>query len=165
MRTRVLIGGAALALLVAVFALMLILTGDNATSARQIPGIGVPDYVITGSDDTLYLFSGNNVTAVASDGSQMWVKRLNKADYPFRTTYIEDGVIYAASPYAGEVPPAGNFQVYPNMPFDSKDNLYILDSIPTAGGRTELAVTYLRTTRSPPPSTYPACTRETTSYT
>jgi DNA-binding MarR family transcriptional regulator len=69
MKSRVLAGIALLALIVAAVILFIILTAGNATSDREIPGIGSPDYMLTGSDGTLYLFSGNNISAIGSDGS------------------------------------------------------------------------------------------------
>ena len=68
-KDRFLIGIAAIVLIIAAFVLVVVLTGSDATSERQIPETGIPDYVLTGGDDTLYLFSGDNVTALASDGA------------------------------------------------------------------------------------------------
>ncbi|HEY3274247.1 MAG TPA: winged helix-turn-helix transcriptional regulator [Methanocella sp.] len=69
MKNRVLAGIAILALIVAAVVFFFVMTGGSATSDRELPGMGNPDYMLTGSDDTLYLFSGDNITAVASDGS------------------------------------------------------------------------------------------------
>ncbi|MGA9140905.1 MAG: winged helix-turn-helix transcriptional regulator [Methanocella sp.] len=68
-KDRFLIGIAATVLIIAAFVLAVVLIGNNAVSERQIPGIGIPDYVLTGGDDTVYLFSGDNVTALAGDGT------------------------------------------------------------------------------------------------
>jgi hypothetical protein len=55
MKRSVLAGLAIPALIVAAIILFFVLAGGNATSDREIPGIGNPDYAFTGSDDTLYL--------------------------------------------------------------------------------------------------------------
>jgi predicted DNA-binding transcriptional regulator len=68
MKSSVLAGIAILALIVAAVILFFILTGGNATSDREIPGMGNPDYMLTGSDGTLYLFAGDNISAIDSDG-------------------------------------------------------------------------------------------------
>lgn len=69
MRKPAAIGIAIVILLAASLLLLVIWTGNEGVTEREIPGIGTPEYIYTGSDDTLYLFSDRNITAVASDGT------------------------------------------------------------------------------------------------
>ena len=68
MKSRIIIGIAILALLVAVIVLALVFPGGSATPDKEIPGISTLDYIFTGHDDTLYLFSGDNISAISSGG-------------------------------------------------------------------------------------------------
>ena len=62
--------GLAIVCLLAITILLLIYWTDGEGAAgKEIPGIGTPDYIYTGDDDTLYLFSGRNITALSPDGT------------------------------------------------------------------------------------------------
>ncbi|HEY3273252.1 MAG TPA: winged helix-turn-helix transcriptional regulator [Methanocella sp.] len=50
---------------------MIVSTPQQAQS-WEMQGNGSVDYMFTGSDDTLYVFRGNNVTAIESDGRVAW---------------------------------------------------------------------------------------------
>ncbi len=69
MRKPAAIGIAIVILLAASLLLLVIWTGNEGVTEREIPGIGTPEYIYTGSDDTLYLFSDQNITAVSPDGT------------------------------------------------------------------------------------------------
>jgi len=69
MRKPAAIGIAIVILLAASLLLLVIWTGNEGVTEREIPGIGTPEYIYTGDDDTLYLFSAKNITAVSPDGT------------------------------------------------------------------------------------------------
>lgn len=68
MRKPAIIGLAIVCLLAVTVFLLLVWTDHKGSAGKEIPGIGTPDYIYTGEDDTLYLFSDHNITAVAPDG-------------------------------------------------------------------------------------------------
>lgn len=69
MKKPVLIGGAIIAILLLALIIFVLTSGNRATADREIPGMGIPRYVYTGADDTLYGFTDNAIYAIAGDGS------------------------------------------------------------------------------------------------
>lgn len=52
--------------------LVLAICCPQKSGSWEINGTGTIDYMTIGSDDTLYLFSGNNITAIGDDGQPAW---------------------------------------------------------------------------------------------
>ncbi|WP_424358475.1 winged helix-turn-helix transcriptional regulator [Methanocella sp. MCL-LM] len=69
MKKYVAVGIAIIILLALSFLLLVLWTDGEDAAGREIPGIGTPDYIYTGDDDMLYLFSDRNITALSPDGS------------------------------------------------------------------------------------------------
>ncbi len=50
----------------------MITSAPQPAKGWEMQGNGSVDYMFTGSDDTLYVFQGNNITAVGNDGRVAW---------------------------------------------------------------------------------------------
>lgn len=63
-------------LIVLVGLLVLAMYSTSKTGSWEVNGTGKIDYLLAGSDDTLYVFSGDNITAINSDGRLSWTYRV-----------------------------------------------------------------------------------------
>ncbi len=70
MKKSMVFEGVAVILLILLSFLMLamVLSGTE----KQVPGVGELGHTLAGSDDTLYTFSGDRVSAIGKDGSLLW---------------------------------------------------------------------------------------------
>jgi hypothetical protein len=51
---------------------LMIATTPQAASGWEIQGTGNADHLFVGSNNTLYAFSDNNITAIDSGGRRLW---------------------------------------------------------------------------------------------
>ena len=54
----------------------MIISTPQPAQGWEMQGNGSVDYMFTGSDDTLYVFQGNNITAIRNDGYIAWSQRM-----------------------------------------------------------------------------------------
>ena len=72
--------------------LFAVLSASPPAKGWEILGNGSVDFMFTGSDDTLYVFQGNSITAVKSDGTIAWSSDF--ANYGAIITHQPDGYWY-----------------------------------------------------------------------
>ena len=73
MRKSILFEGITVTLLILlVFMLIAMIMGESGPSEHSIPGSDQVQYIYTGSDSTLYMFSDSNIRAFDADGNELW---------------------------------------------------------------------------------------------
>jgi hypothetical protein len=83
----------------------MITSAPQPAKGWEMQGNGSVDYMFTGSDDTLYVFQRNNITAVGNDGRVAW-----RLHVPDEWTVVQKLANWYPNPVAAEA--AGTLYVY-----------------------------------------------------